>query len=393
MSTTTVNRITGAEVPDTTETDLAAVASAERVHPAPTNRRFAIAGDTVVKATTDLPENQRVALRWFAEYGRKKNLRVEECAELLQKPNGETYSYHSLYAAWTGRREGGLENLTEAIEKFRRRSEEADPRKSSSIIVTALSQKISTYCRRAFERKRVSFIFGESQIGKTYALAEYARVFNHGETKMFRMPTRGSLSDLMNEMASSNNVSPHSRHSDRRRRIIESFDENMLLIVDECHQCLGNTSDRALASLEFIREIHDRRKCGVVLCGTNVFRDALKTNKVLRQLWLRGMPPLQLPSVSTPNDLLQFASAYGLGAPLDGELEITTTDSDGKKIKHSDNPAKLQHDVNEKFGLGRWCAILQEASELAKERKKPMSWGYVLLAHAQFEAMGHFDLE
>lgn len=389
MSTVTLppsNRIAETTEPESTP--------AERVHPAPTNRRFAIAGDTVVKATTDLPENQRIALRWFAEYGRKKNLRVEECAALLEKPNGQgAYSYHSLRAAWMGEREGSLDNITEAIEKYRRRIEEAEPRKSTAMVITALSQKISSYCRRAFERKRVSFIFGESQIGKTYALADYAAEHNHGETKMFRMPTKGSLSDLMNEMASSNSVSPHSRHSDRRRRIIESFDENMLLIVDECHQCLGNSSDRALASLEFIREIHDRRKCGVVLCGTNVFRDALKTNKVLRQLWLRGMPPLQLPSVSTPSDLLQFADAYGLGAAPDKTLEIQAQATDGKAIKHTDNPARLQRDVNEKFGLGRWCAILQEAAELARERKKPMSWGYVLLAHAQFEAMGHFDLE
>lgn len=376
-------------LPEPPEAEAPAVA-AERVHPATSRSRFAIPGDMIVKSTTDLPDDQRTALRWFAEFGRKKDMSVEECAALLLKAGGESYSYDSLYQAWTGRRQGGLENLTESIEKFRRRAEEATPRQSTGFIETSLSRKLFSYFRRAFERKRLGFVFGPSQIGKTTIGANYAEQHNHGETKMYRMPTGGSLSNLMNEMAASNSVSPHSRHSDRRRRIIDSFDENMLLIVDECHQCLLG-GERALASLEFIREIIDRRKCGAVLIGTDVFRDGMKTSKILRQLWLRGMPAIQLPTVSTQRDLNTFAASFNLSPAPDKVLKIAAEDGNGKPIVHQDNPLALQKEINEKFGLGRWCAILQEAADLAKERGKPMTWGFVILAHTQFEAMGVFE--
>jgi len=360
----------------------------------PQNRRFSVAGDTLAKATADLPDDQRVALRWLADYCRRQNMNVTEAAALLEKNNGEPYNYHTLYAAFTGRREGhsGLDNLTDSIEKFRRRVEESQPRQATDFIETALTKKIWSYCRRAFTQNRIGSIIGPSQIGKTVALAAYATAHNHGETRLVRMPTRGSLSDFMNEMAALYNVAPHSKHSDRRRRIIECFDEKTLLIVDECHQCVGGSTDRALASLEFVREIHDRRKCGVVLCGTDVFRSELQKNKVLRQLWLRGMPPLQLPVVSTQKDLDTFAREFGLTPAPDKEITISAPGLDGRDIKHSDNPARLERDVNKDFGLGRWVAILQEARGIAKERHKPMSWGYVIFAHTQFEALGHFEL-
>lgn len=362
---------------------------------APSNRRWPIPGDTLAKATAELPDEQRTAMRWLADYCRRQNLNVHEAAELLKKPNGESYSYASVYAAFTGRRDGhaSLDNLAESITKFRRRVEESAPREGLEFIETSLSRKIESYCRRAFERHRVGFIFGESQIGKTVALSHYATKHNHGETKMIRMPTRGNLSDLLNELSALLNVAPNSKHADRRRRIIECFDEKTLIVVDECHQCFGNYGIDRVASLEFIREIHDRRKCGVVLCGTNVFRDQLAANKVLRQLALRGLPPLQLPAISTDQDLATFADAYDLSAAPDKEITVHATDGSGKTVKHTDNPARLQRDVNREFGLGRWCAILDEARDIARSRRTAMSWGAVILAHAQFEALGYFDAE
>ncbi len=356
------------------------------------SRRFPIAGDTIAKATAELPDDQRASLRWFADHCRRQNLTVQEAAGLVIKPNGEPYSYDSLYAAFTGRRDhASMDNLSDAIAKFRRRIEESSPRTAGEFIETALTKKVWSYCRKAFDRHRVGFIFGPSQIGKTMALASYQAAHNHGETKLVRMPTRGSLSDFMNELAAINNISTQSKHADRRRRIIECFDEKTLLIVDECHQCMiGHYSERALASLEFVREIVDRRKCGAVLCGTDVFRDELVKSKVLRQLLLRGMPPLQLPVISTPSDLRAIAEAFELPEIVDKLITIEAPGSNGRMIKHTDNPAQLQKEINEKFGLGRWCAILQEAQDIAKERHKRNSWGYVIFAHTQFEAMGHF---
>ena len=52
-------------------------------------------------------------------------------------------------------------------------------------------------------------------------------------------------------------------------RMFESFDDRMLLIVDEAHQCLYSKGEaRGARTIEFIRELFDARKCGVIICGT-----------------------------------------------------------------------------------------------------------------------------
>jgi len=165
----------------------------------------------------------------------------------------------------------------------------------------------------------------------------------------------------------------------------------MLLIVDECHQCCwASRGRRSLLALDFVREIHDVRKCGVVLCGTNVFRDEIRLGKdspMLRQLWLRNILPLQLPDVPTERQLATFAQAYGLSPAPDRSLTPKVLGDDGADINVTGNPADIQKGVIRDDGLGRWLAILQESADLAASQKRRITWGHVILTHAMFRAM------
>ena len=230
-------------------------------------------------------------------------------------------------------------------------------------------------------------LIGPSGIGKTTALDAYATAHNHGETMMVRMPTRGGLGDLLSEFAFRLSISRKEKYCDLRRRVLDSFDKKNLIIIDECHQCLtSDYSSRALASLEFLREIWDRRKCGMVLCGTNTFRDSLKSNLILRQLWLRGYRPLQLPKIPSQANLAEFARHYGLVPASDREIEVQTDDEDtGKKRAIRGNPLKLEEKTVTTFGLGRWLSILDDASEAAREAGVRISWGRVIAAAEAFE--------
>ena len=354
------------------------------------NKKFNIAGDVIARTVAGLADDNREAIKWAAGYCRNHNLSCEEFGAKLRKQNGEPYSDDSIYQMFTGRREEKhLGPIVAEIERFRKLNEERQGLVETGFIETKLTKRIWETCRRAFLRKKLTFIFGESQIGKTTALEEYARRNNHGETYYVRMPTRGALGDLLEELAIRLGIPAQQRLRELRRRIIECFDDRTLLIVDECHQCFSSHySNRSLASLEFCREIQDRRKCGLVLCGTNIFRDGITRGphaRMLRQLWLRGYSPLQLPDVPSTADLAQFARAFGLDPAADKVHTVNYHDEDGAELKAVDNPVKLQTQLVRDRGLGRWLSILQQASDDARLAGGRMTWGRVIVAHEIFK--------
>lgn len=363
-----------------------------------TLRRFRIAGDVIARATAELPERQRSALRWLAQYAAKQNLTNEEAGARLKQPNGKPYSGDSVYQALTGRRDPEqLGHMVSAIERLKKIEVEREAQVETGFIETAISRKIWQACRRALLRRKVMYIFGESQIGKTTALEEYARQHNHGETYLVRMPTTPTMTTFVRELALRMQIPEgHTSTDHMRRRIVEAWDDRMLLIVDEAHEAFGAeaASNRGLAVLNFIRELHDRTRCGVVISATNVFREKLlhgRHARNLRQLWLRGMAPVQLPARPGKRDLERFGAAYGLDPAPDEEvgIRISYLDEEGndrmRTLAH--NPARLQAEVIGQFGLGRWVTILQSASDTAREKRRGISWGLVIHAWHEWEEL------
>lgn len=321
------------------------------------------------------------AITWATDYCNKKKLSYADLGQLLRQPGtAKPYSGDSVYAAMTGRRdEGSLDRFTQAIETFRRQVEETAP-KSINFIATSLSDKITALCDNARRRHKITFLFGPMQTGKTEALAHYAE--HHGDAVMVRMPTRGMFADFLAELAKGLNIAGI-RQSELRRAIIERFTPDSLLIVDECHQSLGQS--RSMASLEFCREIWDRRRCGMLLCGTNDFRMALVSHRVLRQLWLRGYRPFAVTPAIARHNIDDFARAFKLQPAPDQEAKIVVSTEGEPDQTITDNPRKLQDTVLAQYGLGRWISILEDAAELATDAGARMTWSRVITAARQWQ--------
>lgn len=354
-----------------------------------TPKRWSVATNVVTEVTKGLPDFERENFRWLQHYGLGANLTLQEVASLITRPDGTPYSSDSIYQMLIGKRirEGAdTRPLAEAIGRFRRRVEEVAAKSSTAFISTPQARRLFKIFRAAREKHRIAFVLGDSQIGKSMAAAEYQRLHNHGETHLFRLPTRGTIGDTLMEMGMRLGIPARARVTDLRRRIIESFDENNLIIVDEAHQCLyGRYHDTSAMVLEFFREIHDRRKCGVVFIGTEVLREGLRHNKILSQLWRRRSPGLtiQLPAMVPDEDLAAFATAFGLDPAPDRDVRIEYEGLDGKKT-FSANPAKLQAATVRDEGLGSWIRLLEDARDLASGR---MTWGRVLAAYCQAQAV------
>ncbi len=321
-----------------------------------------ISGDVVNRATQDLPDNQRSAIRRLHAHYVEHNLTLAETGKLID------YSDATITTLFRGKFEGSLDNVTLAIRKFFELLDERSTSKKLPFITTDLTQRIWRVCGSALEFQKIAFIFGDQQIGKTEALKAYRDAHNHGSTIYVRMPTGGALGNFLIEMAPTLRIGENYSISRLREKLKSAFDDRMLLIVDEAHACIKEhgRSQRSVETIDFIREIFDEKQCGVVICATNVFRDAMDGGnlyKILRQTKRRRLCSLQLPATPSQNDLNTFAAAYGL-PPSKDETRVLE-----------------QRLVNDE-ALGMWLTLLRMGAKVATKRKERMNWNHVLLAEA-----------
>lgn len=361
----------------------------------PNNKRFNIPGDQIRKAIEDLPNDQRDVILWFYQWCRKLDLSRSELGNVLKKPGGGGfYSQDSIIQLLTGgriRRGENIDPLLEAITALRKVEDHRAGQKNSGFIETRLFREIEKRSLKALHRQRIMFIFGDSQIGKTESLLEVQRRHNHGQTIYIETPTGGGVGGFIYALAKQFAIPTKMGYrASLRDRVINSFDSRMLLIVDEAHRCLRPGSMAGIEVFSFIRELWNRRKCGIVLSLTNEGRDQFLHGPhaaQLAQLWRRRITPLQLPNVPPDDDAALFAQAYGLPEATDENITIRVsyTDEHGRTQakNHSDNPLRLQRDVLKSEGLGVWIGILQDAADMAQDQKKTITWGAVLKAHAQ----------
>lgn len=352
--------------------------------------RWSISVDRIMAATQGLPEFEREQLRWVGRFGAHANYSLADVAAMLKQDDGSAYSKDSLAAALTGRRaEQGVSLLpmARAIEAMRRRLEETYAGDSTTFVETRISRQVFALCDRARKKGRLAFLFGDTQLGKTSILSEYQRTHNHGSTYMVRMPTRGSMTHFLHELGSALRVPIKQREDSLRRKIFDCFDPSVLLIVDESHHTLFGHGPTTGMTLEFIRELHDRRKCGIVVCGTEVLRENLRSSRLLLQLWERRTPSLVLSlkaSSYTPSDLAEFARAAGLDPAPDRMISVrnTMTRADGTEevVTHRENPLELQARVV-RGSLGAWIKVLEDARDWADMQGKGISWGCVVQAY------------
>ncbi len=360
--------------------------------------KFRIPGDIIATATHELPDEQRTLIRWFAGYLRARNLSPDECERVLRKDgkSDDHYSWASIYAVLTGRRTeqgASIAPVLRAIEALRKVIEGDSRLGAAGYVPTRLGTAIFDRLDRARERRKIAFIVGDSQIGKTESRIEYTRLHNHGSTISIDCPPTGTRSALVQTFCEVLNIGQAHRIGDVEMRIAECFDRKMLLIVDNAHRMLRHK--RGLLALTFLQWLYDQRGCGMGIFLTNEGYGNLlggTYKKELEQLWRRRIPPLRLPARTPDDDLALFAAKFGL-EPATGKsvkIRVSYFDETGTKRERDYErvPAELQAEVVTKEGLGVWLETLEEAQHQADVNKRAISWHAVLKAHCVMQADG-----
>lgn len=330
------------------------------------NARLSIPGDQVQQALDrliaekEIDETGRADIWWLFSYAMDNAWNLDDVGKAIDKDSS------TAYRLFLGRYGARYDNLLEAVARFRKLSVARGQRKSLAFVETSTWGKIDKVCRHALVGQLPAFIFGSSQIGKTTCLMEYTRRNNHGQTRYIRMPAAPGFHDALGAVARACYVTSRLSSRDIRERVIGAVNDRMLLIIDEMHQPLiSGRGQTGVQIIEWLRELYDRTNCGMVFCGTRVFRDELETGqfaKILDQFRRRGIIQLGLPDTPPAADVSKIAKAFGLGAPEGVASEIVST-----MLKRS--------------GLGQYVKFLQSASNLASNQKKAMSWDHFVQSY------------
>jgi len=332
------------------------------------NENFNISGDIVKGALREMikvkkaTQEQVDLIWWFFSFARSKDWSVKQAAGEL------SVDYTTLHRVLHNEYGAKLDNFCAKIQRYKKLAVERATIADVSFVETKTAKNIFQVCDAALFSQTIAFIFGDSQQGKTTALEEYARRHNHGQTKYIRLPASGGVQIVAKEIAKACFVSHKSCFEKLRDRIINSIDNKNLLIIDELHQCFTSYNKAStIKVLEFIREIHDRTQCGMVLCGTHVLKDEIEHGKIAKlaeQLRRRGIIKMELPKRPPKTDIDKIAASFGLSAPSNDSTEYDI-------IK-----GMLQHS-----GLGMYVKFLQAASSMANKQKTKLEWKHFIKTH------------
>lgn len=326
-----------------------------------------IPGDMVQKALSrllnseEINEAQRSEIWWYYSHAKDNNWSLTKAGETIRR---DSSTAHRLFTGTYGAK---YDNLVDEIRSYHKITDMRGNRKVLEFVETSTWNKINKICNHALATQSPAFIYGESQIGKTACLEEWARRNNHGTSRLIRCPAAPILGTMLEELAAALYISSHGgKQSELRRRIINAVDSNMILIIDELHQAvIGCKSSSTIRIIEFLREIHDRRKCGMVFCGTNVLRTGIEEGKhqlVLDQFRRRGIVTLNLPAKPPSGDINKIAKAFELPPP------------EGKA-------AEIIAGMITTSGIGQYIKFLQSSSNLANKQQKPLSWDHFVTAY------------
>lgn len=334
--------------------------------------RINVSGATVTQHTAHLPEGQRELVRWGYYYAQDKGWNWKT---LAKETDISTTTWHKLWHDRYRDADGTRVDPTSIcgkIARFKKIAEQRDLITLPDFIDTYVWQRVDWLCQRSFIRKKIGFIYGESQIGKTECLMRRRDMNNHGRTTYVDMPPASGKQLMCKHIAKALRV-PHEKPFDHLiEEIIKALDPSKQLLMDNMHRVFKTyQKGSALSCLDTLQYVYDKTHCSMVLCGTNVWRDQLNEGDfalALRQLRRRGLYELQLPAVAPREDLDAFAAHFNL-KPATGEAE------------------EIVLRIAQKDGLGMYITRLADGAELAAKKKETFTWAHFVKAYTIIEKM------
>lgn len=336
------------------------------------NSSVNLSGDHVKKTIAGLTEAGKITpeqgelIFWLFAYVKGRDLSFKQAADQL-KVDGSTVSrvLHGTY----GNGGAKYDNICNKIENFKKLTEERAAAQKDIYVQTQVADIAHDVCYSATVTNSIAFLFGDTQIGKTTALRRYAEANKSKSVHYVRLPASSGVQLAAQEIAVACFISRKGCFAHLRERILHALNENSTLIIDELHQVfLSYQKTSAVKVFEFLREIHDRTGCGMVMCGTHVLKEEVEGGKLsmmLEQCRERGIIQVDLPKKPPMRDLYAIAAAFGLPKPKRGDKEY-----------------QLCSQIVREHSISHYVKYLQAASRMAARNHEALNWNHFIQAHA-----------
>jgi DNA transposition AAA+ family ATPase len=350
-------------------TAIAPVATGTELRHVNTGLNYSVSSDGFEKVIEEIPEDQAEILRWWYYHGKEQGLSLNRLAALAG------VSSSALSLVFRGAYGAKLDQLCATLRKARETIK--DHVGNPDFIMTSLAKRLFVIFDRARSLQTVAICWGLMGIGKTAISEEYKDRNNHGRTIYLRCGAGMAFGQFINHLARALSVTTkNTAHHEIREKIHRILSAGQrLLIIDELHLIFLTTrSDVAVKIAEFLRECHDRSKCGLVLIGTEVLKQEVFNGphkEALRQLVDRGTLQVSLPSRPTKQDVAAFLAHYGLTEPGEGEEEAHAILSD--IIKHA--------------GLRKLTLHLRDGAAAAAKAGETYTWHHFVRAFNAIAAL------
>jgi len=261
----------------------------------------------------------------------------------------------TIWRCWLGKYAADIGQVMEKIRRFRRRAESALRKR---FIETCVTQKIMAVCDAALNRSFMVMISGPTGRSKTWTLDEWRHRNNHGRAVYVYCPETGGFRGFLEAMARALSISPNRNNAALVQAIENSLDERNVLVLDEFAHLYPSGKSASLQSIEFVRGLHDRTGCGVVMCATDGFEGILQGGKYSQwfdQLLGRIELHLRIPRQFSRREVAELLGGY----VDDPDPDLVNA---ARQVAHSSTR-----------GCRELLRQLDRAAQVALELKKPLS--------------------
>jgi len=214
---------------------------------------------------------------------------------------------------------------------------------------------------------RIVMITGRARTGKTEAVQEWCRRNNHGKSVYIDCPASGGLRAFQTEIANETGINKQRKTLDMGARLFKSFNRRRILILDEVARIIPGRWGTKPTELEWVRRLHDLRRCAVALICTEVAEQEMESGALhlyFEQLIGRIAEPLHLPKDIMKREVRDIVTAFN---PRPSEELVT----------------KAHEIANEKGRLGVLFEDLRKATAFAREKKTALTAAHLSVVHSR----------
>lgn len=341
----------------------------------------------IEQKTAHYPEEAQEPARWLAGFVRENcNKQIAPLVERLKKIGHKTdYSlWHRILTGKyfqkddAGKITGSVNNFIQIVDALRAQARIEWRAGRPPFIETPTFHLITDYIDKKRQPERANkfgSIIGYTGTQKSASFKEYRSRNNHGKVVHVESPERASMNQFLTDLARQYVGYNLTRGNDKRARITANVNEHKCIIVDNVQRLYAEDAGANQTIFSFLQKLQDDTDCTIIMSYTPEFADVLTrgAGRGYFEQFIGRMGGLRkalvLPDFATRDDVLAIAAGFDL-----------------KEAKS--NVKYLEAISREPGRIRALFDDLQDAAQLAKADKKPLTIDYVRMVRSEEESEG-----